>query len=61
MPRIPAKKILSLDTETTGLRQLDPYEGPFAKWGKWRLILNGREYRPIFKTYKEWFKYFDHA
>ena len=44
-----------------GLKRLDPYEGPFAEWGKWRLILNGKEYKPIFKTYEDWCKHFDHA
>jgi hypothetical protein len=41
-----------------GLRRSEPYEGPFAEWGKWRLVCNGREYEPVFKTYESWLKKF---
>lgn len=41
-----------------GLRRLNPYEGPVAEWGRWRLVLNGKEYNPVFKSYDAWLKKF---
>jgi hypothetical protein len=40
------------------LKRAELYEGPFADWNKWRLVLNGKEYKPVFKTYKAWCKHF---
>jgi len=31
-----------------------PYNGPFAEWGSWRLVLDGKEYPPIYKTFEQW-------
>ena len=41
--------------QQAGLRRVE-YEGPFAEWGDWRLIVNGKEYAPLFKTEAEWIK-----
>lgn len=35
-------------------RELEPYNGDFAPWSSWRLILNGKLYPPKFKTYSQW-------
>ena len=37
-----------------GLKKPTPYSGPFTEWGDWRLVLFGKEYPPIYKTYEEW-------
>ena len=31
-----------------------PYNGPMAVWGDWRLVFEGKEYPPKFKTQQEW-------
>src|SRR5690606_36162990 len=30
--------------------------GEFIDWGEWRLILDGKEYPPLYKDYNEWAK-----
>jgi len=42
-----------------GLRKKPPYVGPIAEWKKWRLVLFGKEYPPIYKTMTEWRRAFD--
>lgn len=37
-----------------GLSKPEPYHGPFAEWSSWRLVLLGKKYPPIYKTYEEW-------
>ena len=37
------------------------YEGTFAEWADWRLILNGEEYLPLYKTEAEWNLAYGHA
>lgn len=32
------------------------YSGPFADWSDWRLLLEGKEYPPKFKTFEDWIK-----
>ena len=39
-----------------GLTKPKPYSGPFAAWGRWRLIVNGKKYPPKYKTQKAWEK-----
>lgn len=41
-----------------GLRRLESYPGPFAEWKTWRLVLNGKEHKPVFKSYEAWLKKF---
>jgi hypothetical protein len=40
------------------LKRLEPYSGQVAEWKSWRLVLNGKEYKPVFKSYKAWRKKF---
>lgn len=42
-----------------GLRMVAPYSGPIAKWADWRLVIDGKEYPPVFKTFEEWDKHFN--
>lgn len=30
------------------------YDGPMADWADWRLLLNGKEYKPKFGSLREW-------
>lgn len=39
-----------------GLAKPKPYSGPFAAWGRWRLIVNNKKYPPKYKTQKAWEK-----
>jgi hypothetical protein len=41
-----------------GLVRNPPYDGPFAEWSDWRLVIDGREYPPKFKTFEAWQKHF---
>ena len=34
----------------------EAYNGPFAEWEDWRMVINGREYPPLYKTPEEWEK-----
>ncbi len=34
------------------------YNGPIAQWHKWRLVLNGEKYPPIYKDYDAWIVHF---
>lgn len=34
-----------------------PYNGPFAEWGDWRLVIDGKEYPSPFKNEAEWFEH----
>lgn len=36
-----------------------PYSGPFADWKDWRLVVNGNEYPPLYKTFEEWSRNMD--
>ncbi len=36
------------------------YDGPVADWEDWRLVLNGKEYKPKFKDIHAWNKAFGH-
>jgi hypothetical protein len=42
-----------------GLIKPPPHEGPHVPWSKWRLVLNGKMYRPIYRSEEEWLKHFD--
>lgn len=44
--------------EEVGLSFAQPYEGPFAPWGDWRLVIDGEEYPPKFKNARAWLKEF---
>lgn len=33
------------------------YKGPFADWEDWRLVIDGVEYPPKYKTYDEWLRF----
>ncbi len=39
-----------------GLVKTSVYSGPSAEWGDWRLILDGKEYKPIYKNFEKWKK-----
>ena len=41
--------------------QRQGYDGPFAEWSDWRLVVNGEEYPPKFKSLEDWIEHFDHA
>jgi hypothetical protein len=34
----------------------EPYMGLCAVWQDWRLVLDGKEYPPIYKSYNDWLK-----
>lgn len=36
------------------LQRAELYDGPMAEWKKWRLVVNGKEYPPLYKNEKEW-------
>lgn len=40
--------------EEHGLTVPPEYTGPFADWEDWRLILEGKQYPPKYKSIKEW-------
>jgi hypothetical protein len=40
--------------EQAGLSKPPVYNGPFAPWEDWRLVLDGKEYGPKYKNEKEW-------
>lgn len=40
--------------ERAGLRKPLPYDGRCAEWSRWRLVLNGKHYPPLFKSIEEW-------
>lgn len=42
-----------------GLSRPEPYNGPVADWGEWRLIFNDREYPPIYQTPYDWIEEHD--
>jgi hypothetical protein len=44
--------------QEAGLRRPEPYSGPMAEWREWRLVLNGKEYKPVFKSFEAWQKKF---
>ena len=37
-----------------GLAKPPPYVGPMAQWEDWRLVLDGKEYPPVFADYEAW-------
>jgi len=45
---------------TAGLRAKQPYEGPTAEWGDWRLVVEVdgtmKEYKPLYNSFDEWRK-----
>jgi hypothetical protein len=43
-----------LDAETYGVVQADTPDGETPDWGEWRLVWDGVEYPPKYKTYEEW-------
>jgi hypothetical protein len=40
------------------MKRPEPYSGPVAEWKNWRMVLNGKEYKPVFKSYEAWLKKF---
>jgi hypothetical protein len=42
--------------KSAGLVKPTPYVGPMPAWEKWRLVLFGKEYPPVYKTFAEWKK-----
>jgi len=32
--------------------------GPTAEWGKWRLVLEGKEYKGKWKSYEDWYQHY---
>lgn len=44
-----------------GLKHLEDYSGPTADWADWRLVVNGKEYEPLYKSYEEWCNAFTSA
>jgi len=43
-----------LDAETYGVVQALTPDGEMPEWGDWRLLWNGKEYPPKYKTQEEW-------
>lgn len=41
-------------------RKHQVYDGPIAEWGDWRLVLNGKEYKPKYRDIHAWNKAFGH-
>jgi hypothetical protein len=41
-----------------GLVKPKQYDGPIAEWGKWRLVVGRRMFKPKFKSLEEWVKHF---
>lgn len=39
-----------------GLKKPEPYQGPMVDWKDWRLVVDGKEYRPKFKSERSWNK-----
>lgn len=39
----------------------EPHGGPMAPWHKWRLVIDGAEYPPLYKDFDEWKEKFGHA
>jgi len=37
-----------------GLKRLPDYTGPCAAWEKWRLVVNGKRYKPVYKSLEHW-------
>lgn len=64
-PSMPRKKFLDIIHRgnallvKAGLRK-NPYIGKSAPWHKWRLVINGTEYKPKFKSFKSWAKHYGH-
>lgn len=44
----------SLDVDTLGVLPDIRPDGETPAWGDWRLVWNGKEYPPKYKTYEEW-------
>jgi hypothetical protein len=44
-----------------GLCRPLPHTGETAPWQAWRLVLDGKEYPPLYETFDEWKKAFGHA
>lgn len=40
-----------------GLKRLTPYEGSFAGWSSWRLVIGRKKYKGLFKNEAEWVEY----
>jgi hypothetical protein len=38
------------------LKRPEPYTGPTVEWKEWRLILDGKEYKPLYKNFEQWAK-----
>lgn len=39
-----------------GLVKQRDYNGPVAEWADWRLVIDGKEYEPIYKNFEQWKK-----
>lgn len=44
-----------------GLHLSPPYSGPTADWEDWRLVIDGVEYPPKFKTFEDWKRAYRYA
>jgi len=42
-----------------GLVKPKQYDGPIAEWGKWRLVVERRMFKPKYKSLEEWMKHFN--
>lgn len=40
-----------------GIVKPAPYDGPFAPWAKWRLVIGRKRYKGLFANMDEWAKY----
>lgn len=40
------------------LKRKAAYSGPVAEWDEWRLVIDGKEYPPLFKSFEEWSKHY---
>jgi hypothetical protein len=47
--------------KAAGLVKPLPHLGDCAMWADWRMVVEGKEYAPLYRTYEEWKKHFSGA
>lgn len=41
------------------LKRPEPYSGPEAEWGDWRLVINGEEHEGLYESFERWKKVYN--